>query len=41
MLLTFVQSDRSMNKTIYYINITENVTASSEYKKHYKRKCKK
>ena len=39
MLLTFVQSDKSMKKSIYYI-ITENVIASREYKKHYKRKCK-
>ena len=39
MLLTFVQSD--MKKNMYYINIIENVIASSDYKKHYKRKCKK
>lgn len=41
MLLTFVQSDKSMKKNMYYINIIENVIASSNYKKLYKRKCKK
>lgn len=41
MLLIFVQSDKSMKWGIYYINISEKVTACDECKRLYKRKCKK